>query len=175
MDFKQLIEERRSIRKYEGPIPHEDLAAILTQAQQSPSWANLQAYKSYVVEDPELIQKVAEKGLPEGNRVRSANAVLIVSTYLRDTVSFSSGKQANEIGNGWAAYDLGLHDAYLILAAKNAGYDTLIMGIRYSDPLREILNIPDTEEVMSVIAVGKKAEEATPRPRKGLEEVVKFF
>ena len=65
MEFKQLIEERRSIRKYECPIPHEDLVEVLKKAQQSPSWANLQAYKSYVVEDPELIQKVAEKGLPE--------------------------------------------------------------------------------------------------------------
>lgn len=175
MEFKSLIKERRSIRKYEGSASHEDLVAILKEAQQSPSWANLQAYKSYVVEDPAVIKEVAEKGLPEGNQVRSANAALIVSTYLRDTVSFSSGKQANEIGNGWAAYDLGLHDAYLILAAKDAGYDTLIMGIRYSDALREVLNIPDTEEVMSVIAVGKRAEEPTPRPRKELEEVAEFF
>ena len=175
MEFKQLIEERRSIRKYEGPIPHEDLVAILTQAQQSPSWANLQAYKSYVVEDPALIREFSKRALPEGNQVRSANAVLLVSTYLRDTVSFSSGKQANEIGNGWAAYDLGLHDAYLVLAAKDAGYDTLIMGIRDADVIREKLNVPDTEEIMSVIAVGKRGAAPTMRPRKELGEVAKFF
>ena len=81
----------------------------------------------------------------------------------------------NEIGNGWAAYDLGLHDSYLVLAAKDAGYDTLIMGIRDSDALRQILDIPDTEEVMAVIAIGKAAQEATARPRKALEEVTKFF
>ena len=28
----------------------------------------------------------------------------------------------NEAGNYWGAYDLGLHDAYFILAASNAGY-----------------------------------------------------
>ena len=79
------------------------------------------------------------------------------------------------MGNGWGAYDLGLHDAYLVLAAADMGYDTLIMGIRDSDALREILSIPDTEEVMAVIAIGKAAQEPTARPRKALEEVTKFF
>ena len=81
----------------------------------------------------------------------------------------------NEIGNGWEAYDLGLHDAYLILAASDAGLDTLIMGIRDSEAIREVLGIPENEEVMSVIAIGKRAKEPAPRPRKELEEVPRFF
>ena len=81
----------------------------------------------------------------------------------------------DDIGNGWGIYDLGLHDAYLILAAKDLGYDTLIMGLRDVDLLREKLSIPDNEELISVIAVGKSdAAPATP-PRKPLEETVKFF
>ena len=85
------------------------------------------------------------------------------------------GTPVNEIGNGWGAYDLGLHDAYLVLAAKNAGYDTLIMGIRDADAIRERLSIPENEEIMSVIAVGKAAEEPGLRPRKAPEEVTRFF
>ena len=98
-----------------------------------------------------------------------------MTTYVKDTVGFTQGKPENEIGNGWGAYDLGLHDAYLILAASDAGYDTLIMGIRNAAALREALGIPDTEEVMSVIAIGKRAAEPVARPRKALEETVKFF
>ena len=175
MEFTKLIKERRSIRAYSAPVDHDDLVDILTKAQQSPTWANTQGYRCYVAESPEKIAEIREKGLPQGNSDRTTNAAYIVTTYLRDTVSFRDGKPMNEIGNGWAAYDLGLHDSYLILAAKDAGYDTLIMGIRNSDALREILNIPDTEEVMAVIAIGKAAQEPTDRPRKSREEVTKFF
>ena len=175
MEFNRLIEERRSIRAYSGGICHEDLVSILTKAQQAPSWANTQGYKCYVAESEEAITAIREKALPGFNGDRTANAAYIVTTYLRDTVSFRDGQPMNEIGNGWAAYDLGLHDSYLLLAAKDAGYDTLIMGIRDSAALREILSIPDTEEVMAVIAIGKAAQEPVARPRKALEEVTKFF
>ena len=98
-----------------------------------------------------------------------------MTTYVKDNVGFSNGVPVNEIGNGWGAYDLGLHDAYLVLAASNAGYDTLIMGIRDAEVIREKLNVPDTEEVMSVIAVGKRGAAPVMRPRKELSEVAKFF
>lgn len=71
-----------------------------------------------------------------------------IPTYVRNVVGFNDGTPVNEIGNGWGAYDLGLHDAYLTLAARNAGYDTLIMGIRDAEVIRARLNIPENEEVM---------------------------
>ena len=175
MEFQELIAARRSVRKYEGGVSHEDLAAILSAARQAPSWKNQQTSRCYAVETPETLEAFREKALPSFNRNSSAGAVLVVTTFVRDTVGFSDGKPVNEIGNGWGAYDLGLHDAYLILAARNAGYDTLIMGIRDADVIREALRIPENEEIMSVIAVGKAAEAPAPRPRKELDEVVKFF
>ena len=175
MEFQNLIQTRRSVRSYAAPAPHDDIAAILKAAQQAPSWKNLQTARCYVAETPTVLEALREAGLPEFNRKNSANAALIVTTYVKDTVGFTQGKPENEIGNGWGAYDLGLHDAYLILAASDAGYDTLIMGIRNAAALREALGIPDTEEVMSVIAIGKRATEPVARPRKALEETVKFF
>ena len=91
------------------------------------------------------------------------------------TAGFSYGKPDNEAGNYWGAYDLGLHDAYLILAASNAGYDTLIMGIRDAEILRQGLEIPENEQIMSVIAIGKKAKEPVDKARKDLGEVARFF
>ena len=175
MEFRELITARRSIRKYEAAISPEDLAAILRAAQQAPSWKNQQTSRSYAVVTPETLEDLRAAALPSFNRNSSANAALVVTTYVRDMVGFGDGTPVNEIGNGWGAYDLGLHDAYLILAAKNAGYDTLIMGIRDAEAIRAKLDIPADEEIMSVIAVGKRAEEPSPRPRKAPEEVMKFF
>ena len=175
MEFTELISARRSVRKYEGAPDHDTLAGILREAQRAPSWKNQQTSRSYVVETPETLEDFRAAVLPSFNQNSSAKAALVVTTYVRNVVGFSDGVPANEIGNGWGAYDLGLHDAYLILAAKNAGYDTLIMGIRDAGEIRARLNIPENEEIMSVIAIGKAAEEPSPRPRKELQETVCFF
>ena len=176
MEFTELIKRRRSVRGYEDVIvSHEDLEAILTQAQQAPSWKNSQTARCYVAETSEKLEELRKTGLPAFNQNSSTNAVLIVTTFVKDTAGFSNGKPDNDAGNYWGAYDLGLHDAYLILAASNAGYDTLIMGIRDAEILRQELDIPENEQIMSVIAIGKKAKKPVDKVRKDLGEVVRFF
>ena len=175
MEFSDLILARRSIRSYADSVENEDLVRILTAARQAPSWKNMQTSRCYVLETPETLEELRAGALPVFNRSSSARAALIVTSFVKDTVGFADGRPVNDAGNAWGAYDLGLHDAYLILAAKDAGYDTLIMGIRDADVLREKLSIPENEQIMSVIAVGKGGAEPTPRPRKPLEETVRFF
>ena len=175
MEFTELSAERRSIRKYEAAVPREEMEVILNAARQAPSWKNQQTSRCYVLETPERLEELRGEALPSFNQSSSANASLVVTTYVKDGVGFNGETPVNEIGNGWGAYDLGLHDAYLILAARNRGYDTLIMGIRDAGVIREKLGIPDNEEIMSVIAVGKRAESPAPRPRKDLSETVRFF
>ena len=175
MEFKELISARRSVRGYSAGIGHEALMEILKQAQQAPSWKNQQTARCYAVETPEILEDLRAMALPSFNQNSSAHAALIVTTYVKNVVGFNGETPVNEIGNGWGAYDLGLHDAYLVLAAANAGYDTLIMGIRDADVIRARLGIPENEEIMSVIAVGKRSAEPSARPRRELEEVVRFF
>ena len=175
MNFKQLIDERRSVRNFASSIDHNDLVAILTMACRAPSWKNQQTARCYAVETPETLEALRAAALPGFNQNSSSRAALIVTTFVKGVVGFNGDAPVNEVGDGWGAYDLGLHDAYLILAAKELGYDTLIMGIRDAGALRQRLNIPDNEQVMSVIAIGKSAEDAPLRARKALDEVVRFF
>ena len=175
MEFNELILSRRSIRDFEAGIPHEDLVAILRAAQQAPSWKNQQTSRCYAVETPETLEQLRAASLPSFNQHSSARAALVVTTFVRDVVGFDGGAPVNEVGNGWGAYDLGLHDAYLALAARDLGYDTLIMGIRDAGVIRERLGIPDNEQIMSVIAVGKRRGEPHGPVRKPLDEVVRFY
>ena len=55
------------------------------------------------------------------------------------------------------------------------GFDTLIMGFRDSDKLRSILAIPDSEEVLAVIALGYRAQEPGTPNHLALDEIVKFY
>lgn len=174
MEFKALIEGRRSVRAYESGISREDMTGILAAAQRAPSWKNLQASRCYAVVTPEKLEAV-RAALPAFNQNSSRNAALVVTTFVKGQVGHTNGAPDNELGDEWGAYDLGLHDAYLILAAKDAGYDTLIMGLRDADALRRELSIPENEQIASVIAVGKAAQEPTLKPRKPLDEVAKVY
>ena len=55
------------------------------------------------------------------------------------------------------------------------GFDTLIMGMRDGEGLRAQFNIPENETIMSVIALGYRAEEPRDPVHKSLDEFVKFF
>ena len=101
---------------------------------------------------------------------------MIVTTFVKGLVGFDNdGNPVNEAGDGWGYYDLGLQNENLLLKATELGLDTLVMGIRDGEAIREMLNIPKTENVVAVIAVGYKAKEANMPKRKELEEIAKFF
>ena len=178
MEFQKLIEERRTIRKYspESRITKEDLLAVIRAAQEAPSWKNSQTGRYYCVMSEEMVEKVSRECLPEMNQAKAENASLIVTTFVHNHAGFQKdGTPDNELGNGWGCYDLGLQNENLVLKAKDMGLDTLIMGIRDSEKLREYLEIPASQEVVSVIAVGYGAIKPEMPVRKNVEDIVKFF
>ncbi|MDP2842713.1 MAG: nitroreductase family protein [Acetobacterium sp.] len=62
-----------------------------------------------------------------------------------------------------------------ILKAIDLGLDTLVMGIRDTDKIREILSISQDETIVSVIALGYRVQEPKMPKRKTVAEIVKFF
>ncbi len=177
MEFSKLIEVRRSVREYDPDkkVTREQVEEILKKAQLAPSWKNTQTGRYYVVLPGEKLEQVRVAGLPEFNRKNSSGAALIVTTYEKGVAGFMNGEPANEFGDCWGAYDLGLQNSYLVLAAADAGLDTLIMGIRDEAALKAELDIPEDEAVASVIAIGYRAKEPALNPRKEIPEIAKFF
>ena len=174
--FNDVLTSRRSVRSYDATktISEAEVRALITAAQEAPSWANFQPTKYYVAISPEKLAAVQD--LVGGNKPRIAGApVLIVSTYERGKSGFFRGEQTNEVGDGWGAYDNGLSNAYLVLTARAMGFDTLIMGMRDAAGLRELFHIPGDETVMAVIALGYRAEEPRQPTHRDLDEIVKFY
>lgn len=174
--FDDVITSRRSVRKYDASkkISEAEVRDLIKAVQDAPSWANQQPTKYYVAISPEKLAAVQD--MVGGNKERIKDApVLIVSTYERGKSGFFQGEQSNEVGDGWGAYDNGLSNCYLIMKARAMGFDTLIMGMRDADKLRELFSIPENETVMAVISLGYRAEEPNRPERKNLDEIVKFF
>ena len=59
--------------------------------------------------------------------------------------------------------------------AREMGFDTLIMGGRDATAIRSIFNIPESETIMAVIALGYRAVDPQRPARKPLDEIVTFF
>ena len=174
MEFNELIKVRRSCRNYEeAGINEADLKEIIKAAQLAPTWKNSQTGRYYVALSDEAIEAVFNS-LPNFNQNSSKNAAYIVTTFIPKISGYGANGIPEKAGDIWGGYDLGLQNAYLVLAASNLGYDTLIMGLRDEDALREYFNIPEEEIVMSVIAIGKKKTEPNMRPRKDVEEILKI-
>lgn len=174
--FDEVLATRRSVRSYDASktISEAEVRELLVATQEAPSWANQQPSKYYVAMSPEKVEAVSNL-VGERNKQNIAGApVLIVCTYEKGKSGFFQGQQTNEIGDGWGAYDNGLSNAYFILAARAKGYDTLIMGMRDSNELRKLFNIPAGEEVMAVISLGYRASEPNQPTHRPLDEIAQF-
>ena len=175
MDFDELKEARRSVRQYaKSEITQDELEKIVTDALNAPSWKNTETTRYYAAATGAAKERMWKEALPGYNAASSANAAALVAvTFVPGESGFNGGKAVDDLGNSWGAYDCGLASAYFVLAAKNRGWDTLIMGMRDVAKVKAILGIPEGEILMAVIAVGKSAQKYMKRPRKPVAEVLK--
>ena len=175
--FQDVVTTRRSIRNYDASktISESEVRQLLTTTQEAPSWANGQPSKYYVAMSSEKVEAVKELIGDFNKRNVEGAPVLIVSTYEKGKSGFFQGHATNEIGEGWGAYDNGVSNAYLVLIARSMGFDTLIMGMRDSESLRSLFNIPENETIMAVISLGYRAGEPNRPNRRNLDEIVKFY
>ena len=177
MDFQNVLEERRSVRQYNGEaVTHEELLALVRAAQFAPSWKNSQTARFYIAESPEAVAKVAN-ALPEFNQVRTKGAAAyIVTTAVHGISGFTDdGAPATHLGNGFECFDNGLAVQNFCLTAKDMGLGTLIMGLYDEAALREMFSVPENEHIVVVLAVGKSDVVSPMKPRKETEEIVKFL
>ena len=179
MEFSQLLESRRSIRHYKPgmKISEDQIKVMLDAARQAPSWKNSQTGRYYVAVSEDKLNYVRTQCLPEFNAKNTENAVAyVITAFEKGCAGFApDGTPSNELGDEWGAYDLGLQNANLILKARETGYDSLIMGIRDEKALRSGFDIPESQEIVAVIAIGVREKDPIKPPRKDLGETAKFF
>ena len=179
MEFQNVLNARKSIRKYDGSkkVTKEQLEEMIRAAILAPSWKNSQTGRYYVAYSDEAIAKV-KKCLPEFNVKNTEGAsAYIITAFVKDRSGCDQdGSPSTELAhNEWGVYDLALKDENLILKAAELGLGSLIMGIRDADALKREFEIPDDQIVLSVIAVGYAAIDNERPKRKSVEEIAKFF
>ena len=121
------------------------------------------------------IDKKVDKSLLDEMLSENASAYIVTTVVLNRSGFDKDGTAVTEIGNGWGYYDLGLNNMALLLKATELGISTLVMGIRDGEKLRKEFDIPKTEAVVSVIAVGYTDSKIVRPKRKSVEDFAKFY
>lgn len=176
MELQKALETRRSIRKYKNKtVSDVDLRQMIEAAILAPSWKNSQTARYYVVKNEDKLKQV-KQALPPFNQDNVQDApVLIVTAFVSHRSGFErDGTPSNDIGDGWGCYDCGLHHMNLLLKATELGLSTLVMGLRDEKTLHELLDIPQEQIILSVIAVGYGDIEVEMPKRKSVDDIMKM-
>ncbi|MBD3183473.1 nitroreductase [Candidatus Poribacteria bacterium] len=162
MDFMEVINRRRSIRKYKpDAIPEEDIKDIIEAARLAPSWANSQCWKFVVITDPDVKSQLAKAG-----NSWIENAPVIITICADPTKPGTKGDQE------YYMLDAGIAMEHLILAAANKGLGTCWIGAFDEKAAAKALGVPDNIRVVASTPLGYPAEEPSQRPRRKLEDVM---
>ena len=176
--FDEIIRTRRSVRSYDPDksVPRETLEQLVAAASEAPSWKNQQTSRYHVVASPEMLAQLKSCLLSQNQTTVKDAPVLIVTTFVRGVVGFNNdGTPTNELGDGWGIYDLGLHNALLLLKAADLGLDSIVLGLRDAGAIRTLLDIPPQEVVVSVIGIGCRSRDFVRPPRKEVSDIAKFY
>ena len=177
MEIKECIETRRSTRKYAyAPISKETIEDIVKVGQYAPSWKNSQTPRYYVALSDEARDNVRAL-LPDFNKERTEGVSAFIITTVKKGRSGCDreGNYFSHLGNGFECFDNSLAVENMLLYAHSLGYSTLIMGLFDEARLRIVLDIPSDEDLVVVVAIGKRDIDPQRPERLSTEEILKVF
>lgn len=200
--LEQLMEDRKSVRKYEPgvTIPREKIQHILEQATSAPSSSNLQSWRFLVIDDPEQKKELRIAGFNQ-DQIETSSAIIAV---IGDNEMYKNAKQINDLNvelgymprdiadmmtsnsesmysnlpetarTNIAHFDAGLVTMQIVLLAKDMGYETVIMGGFDKEAFAKKYELPENEVPMVLIAIGKPAMPARNSSRLPIEQITRF-
>lgn len=163
MEFMDVIQKRKSIRKFtEDVVPDDIIEKLLETARLAPTWANMQGVRFVVVKDPEKLEKV-KSAISQG-WVKGAKTIIVVCIEPR-----KSGKNTN--GLEYYTVDAAICAEHIVLACTNFNLGCCWVGFFKEEDVISALNIPKRTRVIALLPIGYPAADAKPVERKSLSEI----
>lgn len=169
MELYQTIEQRRTIRKFQGSATEDQLKRILAAGTRSPSGMNKQNWEFVVVDDPGIVDKISQIKYVH-NRGKAAGEAVPEEQEkgaLKQRDSFKNASLVVVYCNRELADSVGpwLCIENMSLAAVAEGLGSRIA--RFSGDsvgqIDAVLHAPKQMELVAAISIGVPAEEPAPR------------
>ncbi|MCQ2532794.1 MAG: nitroreductase family protein [Saccharofermentans sp.] len=154
MDFLELAKARYSVRKFKDePISSEHMARILEAANVAPTGCNYQPQRIYVVKSEGALAKINEAS----KCIFGAKTVLIFA--------YDKGedwKNRLEEGVHSGVQDVSIVATHAMMEAWECGVGSCWVNFFSPTKLREIMGLPENEEVVCIMPIGYPADDAEP-------------
>ena len=157
-DAYMNVIRRVSVRRYlDKPVSSDQVSAILHAAMSAPTGVNKQPWEFIVVDDPELLTKLAE-ALPYAKMTAQAPVAIVVCG--------NKDRFLDGVDNVLWEQDLSAASENILLSANAIGLGGVWTCIYPHEeriaPVKTILNLPDSFIPFNLIPVGYPEKEHAP-------------
>lgn len=170
IDYAKFLNSRHSVRNFSNQkLSKTDIKKAIHMAMQSPSACNRQMCKIYNIENQKKAQSVIEYAQGLGN-FDLTNIHFLVITF-----DVQANYFIGERNQGW--FNAGLMSMNLVNAFHSLGIGSCFIQFgntfRQEEELKEILEIPESERIAVILAVGYYAEisKIPYSSRKSIDEI----
>ncbi len=179
MEFYDILQSRRSIRKYQDrPVDSELLERIFSAALRSSSSGNMQAYSVILTQDPELKRQLHKPHFEQDMVVEAPVLVTFCADFHRMREWLKLREAPLNFDNPMS-FMIGAIDAILAaqtaaLAAENEGLGICFLGTTLAScyEIGEILGCPKHVLPVAGFTLGYPAENPKPRDRLPLRGLI---
>ncbi len=174
----KIIENRRSIRKYKAEkVEHEKLMQLIESARLAPSGSNTQPWHFIIVESEETKKKLT---VADHNQkwMLTAPVFIVVVADIRcriledEDIRIDENSPEPEVKQ--IIRDTSIAIEHILLEAESIGISTCWTAWFTQDDVRPILGIPDDKYVCGIITLGYADEQPAQRPRRTLEDLIRY-
>lgn len=150
--FSDLVKKRRSHRKFTCErVDETQIQTILDAALMAPTSKGLHSYSFYVVENPDLLQRLSACKSVGSQFVADASCAIVVAANPETSDVWIEDASTAATSMLYQAEDLGL-GACWVQIRERLDAD----GNSSENIVRATLSIPETERLVCMIAIGHK-------------------
>lgn len=166
MKFKELIEQRYSVRSYQDKkVEKEKLVAVLEAGQIAPSAVNNQPWHFIVVQETENHKQFSE--IYHRDWFNKAPVYIIVCG------DHQQSWKRKEDGKDHCDVDAAIAIDHMTLQATELGLGTCWICNFYTEKCKGFFKLPDHIEPIAILTLGYPTDKKAPvKKRKSLEEIV---
>ncbi len=197
MELMDIITMRRSIRKFTpDPVPDDLIDQMLEAARLAPSGSNTQPWR-FVVIRSEAVRHRLDAVTPYKFAVK---APVIIACCADTTALNKRGQRIKELldtgaltdvdmddpnssqykgslidaisATGYLAMNVAIAVEHMVLRATELGLGTCWIGRFDPEQTRQILDLPDSLQVITLLPTGWPAQAPSQRPRLSREEIL---
>lgn len=178
MPVIEAIRDRRSIRKYKADkIKDEDILQIIEAARLAPSGSNTQPWKFIIIKNEATKKKIVEVDHKQKWMLTAPVFIVCVSdirTRIEDVDLESFWEDSPQPELKLVIRDTAIAISYMLLEAQHLKLGTCWTGWYEQEKMRKVLELPEYLYVSGVITLGYADEKPEMRPRKSLDEIVRY-